>query len=185
MVVIAIIGIVSAIAMPVYSSVKEKGKQTSCVSQLKQIYASLQLYAADYPGYKRMHDRVDVPDSAMRNPLLLLPYLGDKSLLYCPETPECAKPKLATSYTWTFLPPEDSAIYESAKLQMDDWFSGASPQYPIVHCLVHDEMHYFPKERDLAEELNPPFVIRLKIDGSISSGRFSIHRGKDVSRACR
>lgn len=67
---------------------------------------------------------------------------------------------------------------------MDKWFADPSSGYPIIHCLVHDELHYYPAERELAEALNPPFVIRLKADGSVASGRYAITRGHDIAHVC-
>ena len=50
LVVIAIIAILAAIIFPVYSRAREKARQTTCLSNLKQIGLALQLYADDYDG---------------------------------------------------------------------------------------------------------------------------------------
>lgn len=184
-IVVAIIVTIAAITYPVLSNAKEQGKQAACISNLHQIYVALELYAADYPRFEPLHDNVRMPNSVMRNPHALVPYLGSPDVLFCPETPECAREKLISSYVWTAAPTPDSPLYETGRRQIDEWFADAGTGYPLVHCLVHDELHYYPGERHLADKLNPPFVIRLKIDGSVVKGRYKIHRGHDIARLCR
>lgn len=51
LVVIAIIAIIAAMIFPVFARAREKARQASCVSNLKQIGAALTMYADDYDGY--------------------------------------------------------------------------------------------------------------------------------------
>src|ERR671925_429724 len=48
LVVIAIIAILAAILFPVFAQAREKARQASCSSNLKQIVLSLQMYQNDY-----------------------------------------------------------------------------------------------------------------------------------------
>ncbi len=48
LVVIAIIAILAAILFPVFAKAREKARQTSCLSNLKQLSLALQMYAQDY-----------------------------------------------------------------------------------------------------------------------------------------
>ena len=50
LVVIAIIGLLAAIIFPTFILVREKARRTSCVSNLKQIGAAMEMYKADYDG---------------------------------------------------------------------------------------------------------------------------------------
>lgn len=50
LVVIGIIGILSAIVLPVYQNAKKNASRTVCLNNLKQIGAALQLYAQDWDG---------------------------------------------------------------------------------------------------------------------------------------
>lgn len=50
LVVIAIIAILASILFPVFSSVKRKGQQAQCISNLKQIVTAWQMYADDNGG---------------------------------------------------------------------------------------------------------------------------------------
>ena len=51
LVVIAIIAILAAILFPVFARAKEKAKQASCQSNLKQIAAAILMYADDWDGW--------------------------------------------------------------------------------------------------------------------------------------
>ena len=48
LVVIAIIAILAAILFPVFAQAREKARQTSCLSNCKQLGTALQLYVDDY-----------------------------------------------------------------------------------------------------------------------------------------
>src|SRR5256712_9936832 len=48
LVVIAIIAILAAILFPVFAHAREKARQTSCLSNLKQLGAAMLMYAQDY-----------------------------------------------------------------------------------------------------------------------------------------
>jgi len=51
LVVIAIIAILAAILFPVFARAREKARQTSCLSNVKQISLAVQMYASDYDDY--------------------------------------------------------------------------------------------------------------------------------------
>lgn len=51
LVVIAIIAILAAILFPVFAKAREKARQTSCASNLKQIDLAFLMYAQDYDGH--------------------------------------------------------------------------------------------------------------------------------------
>jgi prepilin-type N-terminal cleavage/methylation domain-containing protein len=50
LVVIAIIAILAALLFPVFAQVREKGRQTSCLSNLKQLGTAMLMYASDHDG---------------------------------------------------------------------------------------------------------------------------------------
>jgi prepilin-type N-terminal cleavage/methylation domain-containing protein/prepilin-type processing-associated H-X9-DG protein len=51
LVVVAIIGILTAILLPVFASVREKGRRTACLSNMKQIELAVTAYAQDNEGF--------------------------------------------------------------------------------------------------------------------------------------
>ena len=50
LVVIAIIAILAAILFPVFAQAREKARQASCVSNLKQLGVAMRMYQDDYDG---------------------------------------------------------------------------------------------------------------------------------------
>jgi prepilin-type N-terminal cleavage/methylation domain-containing protein/prepilin-type processing-associated H-X9-DG protein len=55
LVVIAIIAILAAILFPVFARAREKARQTSCLSNVKQIMTAWRMYAQDYDGQFTHH----------------------------------------------------------------------------------------------------------------------------------
>lgn len=51
LVVIAIVAVLAAILFPVFAQAREKGRQTACVSGLRQLAQANQMYAQDYDGF--------------------------------------------------------------------------------------------------------------------------------------
>ncbi|MFP3902680.1 MAG: type II secretion system protein [Armatimonadota bacterium] len=51
LVVIAIISILASMLMPVFSRAREKGRQTACLSNVKQLLLAVQMYAQDYDEF--------------------------------------------------------------------------------------------------------------------------------------
>lgn len=69
--VIAIVGILAAILIPVVGSVRESARIGACVSNLRQIGTAFQLYAADNRGLYPAPRQADTSNpSANQNPLL-------------------------------------------------------------------------------------------------------------------
>src|SRR5207245_8473864 len=62
LVVIAIIAILAAILFPVFAQAREKARQTTCLSNLRQVGLGLQMYGQDYDelmppgGYSGIND---------------------------------------------------------------------------------------------------------------------------------
>ena len=83
--VIAIIGILAAILIPVVSSVRESARASKCVSNLRQIGMAFHAFAADnqdrFPGL--------FYNGQPSHPLLqLLEYADDPEVFICPSDPE-------------------------------------------------------------------------------------------------
>ena len=87
LVVIAIIAILAAILFPVFAQAREKARQTSCVSNMKQIGTSLMMYTQDYdntvPVQNQYGDSYDPYIVAAR----LQPYVKNFQVFKCPDTP--------------------------------------------------------------------------------------------------
>ena len=89
LVVIAIIAILAAILFPVFAKAREKARQTSCLSNLRQLGISVMMYAEDYDGTYPLNyqDASSGPGSAAQIPLTwpnrIMPYLKNSQVYAC------------------------------------------------------------------------------------------------------
>ena len=86
LVVIAIIAILAAILFPVFARAREKGRQASCESNLKQIALAGAMYSADYDGnfvayYLGPNANFTTPDYSWRSQLV--PYIKNAQIFQC------------------------------------------------------------------------------------------------------
>src|SRR5712692_4620315 len=117
LVVIAIIAIIAAILFPVFARVREKGRQTVCLSNLKQIRAAAMLYMQDYDdtfpfvlnwsgnavGEANYGDGNKWPavrgvtgaEPQFRLVTVVSPYVRNENVWYCPS--------VGPNFVWSFL----------------------------------------------------------------------------------
>ena len=80
LVVVGIIAVLGAIGFAVSSPMREKARQTSCASQLRQLHAAVMIYTTDVdageevPGLGPLACRANWPE-------VLQPYIKDKDIL--------------------------------------------------------------------------------------------------------
>ncbi len=80
LVVIAIIAILAAILFPVFARAREKARQTSCLSNVKEIALGALMYAQDYDEKLGIYDW-----QAWRMWVVTQPYLKNTQILVCPS----------------------------------------------------------------------------------------------------
>jgi len=85
LVVIAIIAILAAILFPVFAKAREKARQTTCASNLKQIGVALLSYAQDYDECWPFHDQPVPPNTWQPWTLLITPYVKNTGVYSCPN----------------------------------------------------------------------------------------------------
>jgi prepilin-type N-terminal cleavage/methylation domain-containing protein/prepilin-type processing-associated H-X9-DG protein len=88
LVVIAIIAILAAILFPVFAKAREKARQASCLSNLKQIGLGLMMYSQDYDErlpatYQWMVEGNNWPLYSWRG--AMYPYVKNSQLFVCPS----------------------------------------------------------------------------------------------------
>lgn len=87
LVVIAIIAILAAILFPVFAQAREKARQTSCLSNTKQLVLAHLMYAQDY-------DETTVTSWCYGFPgefsFFVQPYIKNLEILHCPSDPRTA-----------------------------------------------------------------------------------------------
>jgi prepilin-type N-terminal cleavage/methylation domain-containing protein len=92
LVVIAIIAILAAILFPVFAQARDKARQTSCLSNLKQIGLGLMMYVQDYdekyPGALQAVPTINggsTADQRMPLDMQILPYVKNDQIWTCPS----------------------------------------------------------------------------------------------------
>jgi prepilin-type N-terminal cleavage/methylation domain-containing protein/prepilin-type processing-associated H-X9-DG protein len=97
LVVIAIIAILAALLFPVFAQARDKARQASCLSNLRQIGMAVRMYLQDNDGQCFPHHLYDA-DVAANGPVISLepekpwtvifaPYVRNRALFYCPSDP--------------------------------------------------------------------------------------------------
>jgi prepilin-type N-terminal cleavage/methylation domain-containing protein/prepilin-type processing-associated H-X9-DG protein len=85
LVVIAIIAILAAILFPVFAKAREKARQTSCLSNNKQIALATMMYTADYDSSYPMCVYLAGDMHAYTVYHSIMPYMKNEGILDCPS----------------------------------------------------------------------------------------------------
>ena len=93
LVVIAIIAILAAILFPVFAKAREKARQASCSSNLKQLALGALMYAQDYDELLMPFYYYNAPHHMTWAVNFLQPYVKNMNVVECPSTK-------AKSYGW-------------------------------------------------------------------------------------
>jgi prepilin-type N-terminal cleavage/methylation domain-containing protein/prepilin-type processing-associated H-X9-DG protein len=106
LVVIAIIAILAAILFPVFAQAREKARQISCLSNLKQIATAMHLYSQDFdekiPSLLQIapwHPRARPSDGSLAWVWMIEPYVKNHQVFYCPSYPISAPYQSLTSHS--------------------------------------------------------------------------------------
>lgn len=103
LVVIAIIAILAAILFPVFARAREKARQASCQSNLKQLCTASLMYAQDYDERIMIH-RCDCgpPNALACYHEASMPYIKNRQLFTCPSAQPCGRPNQYPELTYAF-----------------------------------------------------------------------------------
>ena len=100
LVVIAIIAILAAILFPVFARAREKARQTSCLSNVKQLALGVHMYCQDFDEAVP-HYRYENPKSISLNWTgMVEPYLKNTQIWQCPSA---AAQTLAYGWNYRYL----------------------------------------------------------------------------------
>ncbi len=87
LVVIAIIAILAAILFPVFARAREKARQTSCLSNVKQLVLSINMYTQDYDECLPMSRHRSNPTYSWAGwNTLVEPYVKNTQVFICPSS---------------------------------------------------------------------------------------------------
>jgi len=103
LVVIAIIAILAAILFPVFAKVREKARQTSCASNMKQIGLALTQYVQDYDetypcAIDSGFEYSSGTDLTAHWTQKVIPYIKANGVYGCPDDPGAGSPDQANSW---------------------------------------------------------------------------------------
>lgn len=85
LVVIAIIAILAAILFPVFAQAREKARQTSCLSNSKQLATATLMYNQDYDETMPMSLYLVAPNKGFAVYDAVAPYMKNVQILVCPS----------------------------------------------------------------------------------------------------
>ena len=84
LVVIGIIAVIAAILLPVFASVRERGRQTQCLSNERQLGTAFLLYAQDNDGTVTPCTNIAQPFAFW--PQIISPYVHSDACFVCPDS---------------------------------------------------------------------------------------------------
>jgi prepilin-type N-terminal cleavage/methylation domain-containing protein len=188
LVVIAIIAILAALLFPVFSRVRESVRQSSCFTNMHEIYRAAKLYKEDnnrYPasllGFVQYVDQNNVAQFYTGNgqPLQLSSlvykplfnaqkYLKDPSVFNCPDS----KDKDQTQITTALYPIQQNSAVAGQQVTFTDIVrhntgNDANAGYPVGKPAYY----YKYDSYDIGPKLNP--------DGSVAPGSYEVHYSLD------
>jgi prepilin-type N-terminal cleavage/methylation domain-containing protein/prepilin-type processing-associated H-X9-DG protein len=85
LVVIAIIAILAAILFPVFAKAREKARQASCTSNVKQLMLAILMYAQDYDERLPPNWNVGAGGASDTWSDLIMPYIKNDQIFVCPS----------------------------------------------------------------------------------------------------
>ena len=123
LVVIAIIAILAAILFPVFAKAREKARQSSCLSNVKQLGLAFLSYAQDNDEQIPMYVDTSYNFTQLAWWVVVQPYIKNTQVLLCPSAPK------GTQYTdYGVNYPNVSGVGNSKSLAMI--------QYPAETCAL-------------------------------------------------
>ena len=138
LVVIAIIAILAAILFPVFARAREKARQSSCLSNVKQLMVGVMMYAQDYDEMLPGYHFADAPSANDQWYEVIEPYIKNTQVFICPsdqnETP--------TGYGWNFRF-VSYGTHSSSSIVGDPITSLGAIKYPAETIIMADSRQYY------------------------------------------
>jgi prepilin-type N-terminal cleavage/methylation domain-containing protein len=126
LVVIAIIALLAAILFPVFAQAREKARQASCLSNVKQLALGVLMYAQDFD--ERLPQTQN--DSFVLWPDLIAPYVKNNQIRICPS--DLGQPTNLAPDGVTLLPANSYGLNELTFLDDTDFLPDPPPPGPTL-----------------------------------------------------
>jgi len=147
---IAIIAILAAILFPVFARAREKARQTSCLSNVKQLGLTLMMYVSDYDEmFPAAYDYASTPTSSRFWYVQAQPYVKNMQIFDCPSVKVDTNPEYGVNSAVCLLPssgdhsarlglaainkPANVILVGDARTYYFDWGHLVNP---YIHCYV-------------------------------------------------
>jgi prepilin-type N-terminal cleavage/methylation domain-containing protein len=154
LVVIAIIAILAAILFPVFARAREKARQTSCLSNIKELALGTLMYAQDYDEVHSWWDRntYDETLSPFYPARAIYPYVKNLQIFACPSGADIPGGHTTDPNTWNQYHDYHTPGPVSLGYGWNDYIFGASQssplkmalvRYPAGTLMVSDSVHMF------------------------------------------
>ena len=137
LVVIAIIAILAAILFPVFAKAREKARQTSCLSNVKELGLGALMYVQDYDEKFVRTSGADMVAWAAANTVgcvwynAIMPYVKNDQIYVCPSDGSLASARWSSSATtWANHPSGAGAVFPNS--------AGFAP-FPLSYGVNHHQ----------------------------------------------
>lgn len=169
LVVVAIVAVLAGIGYNVAAPARESARQTTCISNMRQIYSSWSLYSADWSG--RTYPNTEMAYINPTGQWLAFDVGKKPGHLFCPDAPGDVRDHLTTSYAMHMMTDIWTDPNSQIAKDMRDELERLGPLTTGAACADHDRHYYAPRETDTARSLSRMFEIRLRFDGSTAKVR--------------
>lgn len=149
LVVIAVIAILAALLFPVFARVREKARQTTCLSNLRQIATAILMYASDYDDTLPcehnqwhqcpVHGTWYTSGAWWKYKSMVLPYVKNESVFICPS--DRPNPGRTDRPYWQYCHTDHSSYYFNGFAEPSPWFMdrfGRSRAPNIASCSLSE-----------------------------------------------
>jgi prepilin-type N-terminal cleavage/methylation domain-containing protein/prepilin-type processing-associated H-X9-DG protein len=138
LVVIAIIAILAAILFPVFARAREKARQSSCLSNVKQISTGILMYVQDYDEKFPFYAQGNYSnDPWVFWPHQFQPYIKNWQVYACPSSPM----RGSMNYHGTFYPERPNYAMPQALYRTSSGFMLAQVESPAEKFMIFDANH--------------------------------------------
>jgi prepilin-type N-terminal cleavage/methylation domain-containing protein len=161
LVVIAIIAILAAILFPVFAQAREKARQASCLSNLKQLGTAVLMYAQDYDE-RLPNNNEGKKDTQLWSDLagsgIMDPYVKNKQIWWCPSKPSKLPPEYKNQiydYSYCLYNNTEDVNKHLYPSRMES-HSLAEVLYPTQKVLFWETSAYHGNHQYVAYDLKDP-----------------------------